>query len=121
LLEKILTCTPEFNELQLIVFKGSLEYMFMQEKKRLGGKKELMFGGDEALFAKVEGAYKEIYIELNELLQEKYLMEAEDKITEEVRRRIQAIKSDSTPTIVKKQGTEEINRKLNEKITGSTN
>jgi len=48
-------------------------------------------------------------------------MEAEDKITEEVRRRIQAIKSDSTPTIVKKQGTEEINRKLNEKITGSTN
>ena len=95
--------------------------MFMQEKKRVGGKKELMFGGDEALFAKVEGAYKEIQIELNELLQEKYLMEAEDKITEEVRRRIQAIKSDSTPTIVKKQGTEEINRKLNEKITGSTN
>jgi len=60
LLDKILTCTPEFNELQLIVFKGSLEYMFMQEKKRVGDKKELMFGGDETLFAKVEGAYKEI-------------------------------------------------------------
>lgn len=47
-------------------------------------------------------------------------MEAEDKITEEVRRRIKAIRAETTQTIVKKQGNEEINRKLNEKITGST-
>jgi len=47
-------------------------------------------------------------------------MEAEDKITEEVRRRIKAIRAEATHTIVKKQGNEEINRKLNEKITGST-
>jgi len=47
-------------------------------------------------------------------------MEAEDKITEEVRRRITAIRAETTQTIVKKQGNEEINRKLNEKITGST-
>ena len=52
----------------------------------------MMFNGDHTFAAKVESAYKEIQVELTELKQEKLLMEAEDKITQEVRRRILEIK-----------------------------
>ena len=51
-----------------------------------------MFNGDQQLFEKVEGTYKEIQIELIELQEDKLLMQAEDRITQEVRRRILEIK-----------------------------
>ena len=40
-----------------------------------------MFNGDKFLFEKVEDTYKEIQIELNELKEDKILMQAEERIT----------------------------------------
>ena len=48
-----------------------------------------MFYGDKYVAEKLESTYKDILIELDQLGQEKQLMLAEEKITEEVRRRIQ--------------------------------
>jgi hypothetical protein len=67
MLDKIQTSVREFNELQLLLVKSSLEQMFMQERKKHNNNRDTMFKGDKETFAKVEGAYKEIQIELMEL------------------------------------------------------
>jgi len=95
ILDKIQTCIREFNELQLLLVKSSLEQMFMQERNKYANNKDLMFKGDKETFTKVEAAYKEIQIELKELQEEKMLIQAEDRITEEVRRRILELKEKS--------------------------
>ena len=95
ILDKIQTCVREFNELQLLLVKSSLEQMFMQERNKYANNKDLMFKGDKETFTKVEAAYKEIQIELKELQEEKMLIQAEDRITEEVRRRILELKEKS--------------------------
>jgi hypothetical protein len=74
--------------MQLVILKTTIEYMFLEEKK-VKLKKELMFDGSLDL---VEDTYKEVLIELNELREEKALIDAEERITLEVRRRIHEIK-----------------------------
>ncbi len=74
ILDKIQIGIREFNELQLLIVKSSLEQMFMQERNKYANNKDLMFKGDKETFAKVEAAYKEIQIELKELKEEKMLI-----------------------------------------------
>lgn len=74
--------------MQLVILKTTIEYMFLEEKK-VKLKKELMFDGSLDL---VEDTYKEVMVELNELQEEKALMDAEERITLEVRRRIYEIR-----------------------------
>ncbi len=77
--------------------------MFLEEKKAKI-QKELMFDGKLDL---VENTYKEILVELDELAEEKALIEAEEKITLEVRRRINEIREQQeleSSSVVKKQG-----------------
>ena len=88
LLTKIADSVQEFNEMQLIILKSTIEYMFIEEKKAKQ-QKELMFDGKLDF---VENTYRELLLELDELAEEKALLHAEEKITLEVRRRINEIR-----------------------------
>lgn len=93
--------------------------MFIEERKAAGDEREKMFKGDEQMAAKVESCYKEIQIEIRALWEQKQLQEAEEKIAEEVRRRIQEEKEKRGITgapVVKKQGTDEVKQKLERKV-----
>ena len=69
--------------------------MFIEERKKVGGQRDNMFGADKYIAEKVEATYKEVLIELQEIVEMKQLIEAEEKMTEEVRRRILEIKNES--------------------------
>lgn len=60
----------------------------MAEKRRVDGKRELMFYGCQETSDKVEDCYKEVKIELDNIVQEKQLLLAEEKIIETVRQKI---------------------------------
>lgn len=97
--------------------------MFMEERKAAGDAKEKMFRGDEQMAEKVESCYKEIQIEIRALWEQKQLQEAEERIAEEVRRKIKEEKErrgiTDTP-IVKRQGTDEVQSKLEQKVVKNT-
>ena len=83
MLDKIQDSVSEFNEIQLVVFKTTLEKAFMGEKAKFEGQPNpatLMFGGDVSFLSAVESTYKEIQLELSQLHKEKALILAEEKI-----------------------------------------
>lgn len=62
-----------------------------------------MFGGDAELHAKISDAYRELQVEYGKNVEEKKLLEAEEKILAEVRRRISAARLEQEE-LIKRQG-----------------
>jgi ABC-type phosphate transport system auxiliary subunit len=76
LLGKVEDSVTEFNELQLILFKTSLEQVFLRERSLYESDdlaRALMFYGDAKLIKTLETTYKAVQTELEELREEKEL------------------------------------------------
>ena len=88
LLDKVQDSVTEFNELQLILFKTSLEQAFVRERSLYSSDdmaRAHMFHGDAALIAALEDTYKAIQIELQQLKEQKELLLVEEHVREKIR------------------------------------
>ena len=87
-LSKIQEPLSEFNELQLVLFKTSLEQTFMRERSRYETEDEArahMFHGDAALIQALEGTYIALQNELEQLREAKELAVIEEHVRETIR------------------------------------
>lgn len=91
LLGKIGESLGEFNELQLVLFKSTIESAFVKERQLYSSDEAArahMFHGDAAIVAALEECYRGLQVELQQLREAKELSLVEEHVRGQVREKL---------------------------------
>ena len=130
ILGKVCESLTEFNELQLILFKTTIEQAFVKERKLYDSDEKArahMFQGDATIIKALEECYRDIQIELNQLREAKELNLVEEHVRDQVREKLLEMEQGQVgqdfkrkTKVFKEQGDESVRSKLDKSMHKSS-